>query len=144
MNDDNIQPLNFVINKRIINPLEFNFNSIKDHYPDDDWQVLIMEGIKNYALYNGIKNKGTIWRRYAYSTNFGEYTSSFFIAAFGLPGLMKYLEKNLSPKVCRYMRYSDGTTVNYGNWNVLVHFEHDKQWLIDEGFGEKIEDDNKI
>ena len=123
----------FVLQKRLMIPLEIDMYAIEGQYAEGGWHNLIESAIKNWARNNQFQGRGTLWYRRGYSVNFGHQDSSFFITAFGLPKFISFLENYLSP-IRRHVRRSDETKITRGQWFPYLHLEQGKIWsLLDAG-----------
>ena len=121
---------NFIINNRMVSPLEIDMWNIKSKYADAVWHELIHACVKDWAAKNQFKGKATIWSSVMPSANFENYTNACFIATFGMAGFMKQLETTLCKHIPRQVRRSGEMQVERGSWRPYLHLEHGKIWMI--------------
>lgn len=120
----------FAINKRMVSPVEIDMWNIQGKYADGMWHELIHACVKDWAAKNQFEGKATIWCSVMSSANFENYSSAFFIAAFGLAGFVKQLETTLCGHIPRQIRRSGEMQVERGNWRPYLHLEHGKIWIV--------------
>ena len=118
----------FLINKRTVSALEIDMWNITGNYADGAWHQLIQSCVKNWTAKKQFVGLATVWSSTMPSANFGEYTNSCVIAAFGLGGFINQLETTLSDHFPRQVRRAEDMQVVSGSWRPYLNLEHGKIW----------------
>ena len=120
----------FVINKRLVSPIEIDMWNIQGKYENGAWHPLVHACVKEWAKKNNFVGKASIWSSVMPSASFETYTNTFYIVAFGMAGFMKLLESTLCDYFPRQVLRSGEMQVKRRTWRPYLHLEYGQIWII--------------